>query len=130
MFSDSYKLEGVKAYKTWKRLIESTIIYNELWQDICDGDIKPNKPTYVSSLAKWEVKNVKALAFIKSSVNDEMYIHIGNASDAWSDFRTFKDLFDTQPESKKVVLQIKLLQQKLTEEGDVLEYISRLKNIK
>lgn len=44
--------------------------------------------------------------------------------------RTFKDLFDTQPESKKVDLQLKLLQQKLTEGGDFLEYISILKNIK
>jgi len=44
--------------------------------------------------------------------------------------KTFKDLFDTQPESKKFDLQLKLLQQKLTEGGDVLEYISRLKNIR
>ena len=41
-----------------------------------------------------------------------------------------KDLFDTQPESKKVYLQLKFLQHKLTEGGDVIEYISRLKNIK
>ena len=60
--------------------------------------IKPNKPTDVSSLAKWEVKNVKALTLIRTLVNDEMYIHIENASDAWSALRTFKDLFDTQPE--------------------------------
>ena len=45
-------------------------------------------------------------------------------------FENFKDLFDTQPESKKVDLQLKLLQQKLTEDGDILEYLSRLKNIK
>ena len=59
-----------------------------------------------------------------------MYIHIENSWDAWNDLRTFKDVFDTQPESKKVDRQLKLLQQKLTEGGDVLEYISRLKNIK
>jgi hypothetical protein len=59
-----------------------------------------------------------------------MYVHIENASDAWSAWKTFKDLFDTQPETKRVDLQLKLLQQKLTEGGDVLEYISRLKNIK
>jgi hypothetical protein len=60
-----------------------------------------------------------------------MYVHIENTTDAWSALKVFKDLFDTQPESKKVVLQLKLLQQKLTEGGiDVHEYISRLKNIK
>eukprot|EP00253_Pinus_taeda_P004274 PITA_04274 len=59
-----------------------------------------------------------------------MYVHIENATNAWSALKTFKDLFDTQLESKKVDLQLKLLQQKLTEGGDVLEYISRLKNIR
>lgn len=130
LFSESDKLEGVKSYKTWKRLIESTLIYNELWHEICDGNIKPNKPTDAASLAKWEVKEGKALALIKASVNNEMYIHIENSWDAWTTLRTFKDLFDTQLGSKKVDLQLKLLQQKLTEGGDVLEYISRLKNIK
>ena len=47
---------------------------------------------------KWEIKNARALALIKSSVNDEMYVHIENATDAWSTLKTFKDLFDTQPE--------------------------------
>jgi hypothetical protein len=60
-FSDSDKLEGTKSYKTWKRLIEITLIYNELWSDICNEDTKPNKPTDVTTLAKWEIKNAKAL---------------------------------------------------------------------
>jgi len=130
LFSDSDKLEGTKCYKTWHRLIERTLIYNELWQGICDGDIKPNKPTDAAALAKWEVNNAKALALTKYSMNDEMYVHIENATDAWYALKTFKDLFDSQPESKKVDLQLKLLQQKLTEGGDVLEYISRLENIR
>ena len=103
-FFYSDKLEGTKSYKTWHLLIESTLIYNELWQGICDGDVKPNKPRDGATLAKWEIKNAKALALIKSSVNDEMYVHIENATDAWSTLKIFKDLFDTQPESKKVDL--------------------------
>jgi hypothetical protein len=59
-----------------------------------------------------------------------MYVHIENTTDAWSSLNVFKDLFDAQPESKKVDLQLKFLQQKLTEAGDVHEYISRLMNIK
>jgi hypothetical protein len=51
-------------------------------------------------------------------------------TNVWSALKVFKDLFDTQPESKKVDLQLKFLQQKLTRGGDVHEYISRLKNIK
>jgi hypothetical protein len=130
LFFDSDKLEGTKSYKTWKRLIESTLIYNELCCDICNEDTKPIKPTDAATLAKWEIKNAKALALIKYSVNDEMYVHIENTTDAWSDLKIFKDLFDTRPESKKFDLQLKLLQHKLIEGGDVHEYISRLKNIK
>ena len=52
----------------------------------------------------------KALALIKSSVNDEMYVHIENTTDACSALKFSKYLFDTQPESKKVDLQLKLLQ--------------------
>lgn len=95
LFFDSDKLEGTKSYKTWQHLIESTLVYNELWQGICDGDIKSNKPTDAATLAKWEVKNAKALSLIKSSVNDEMYVHIENATDAWSDLKIFKYLFNT-----------------------------------
>ena len=127
LFSDSNKLEGVKYYKTWKHLIESTLIYYELWHDICDGDIKPNKPTDATLLAKWEVKNSKALGLIKPLVNNEIYFHIENASDAWTALHTFKYLFDTQPKSNKVDIQLKSPQQKLTEDGDVLDYISRHK---
>jgi hypothetical protein len=105
LFSDSDKFEGTQSYKTWKRLI-----YNEIWRDICNEDTKTNQPTDATTLAKWEIKNSKALALIKSLVNDEMYVHIENNIDAWSALKIFKDLFDTQPESKKVDLQLKLLQ--------------------
>jgi hypothetical protein len=39
--------------------MESTLIYNELWKDICSGDKKPTKPTKVGPLAKWELKDEK-----------------------------------------------------------------------
>ena len=68
-----------------------------MWHEICDGNINPNKPTNATSLAKWEIKNAKALTLITTLVNNEMYIHIENASDAWTALHTFKDIFDTQP---------------------------------
>jgi hypothetical protein len=49
-------------------------------------------------------------AVIKSSVNEEMYVHIENAFDAWYAWKTFKDLFDTQLETQRVDLQLKLFQ--------------------
>ena len=75
-----------------------------MWHGMRDDDIKPNKPIDAVSLEKWEVKNAKELALIKSFVNDEMYVHIKNVTYVWSVLRTFKEFFDTQPESKKVDL--------------------------
>lgn len=43
--------------------MESTLIYNELWKDICIGDVKPNKLVDVNSLAKCEIKDEKDLAW-------------------------------------------------------------------
>lgn len=91
------------------------MIYIELWQDVCDGDVRPNKPTDVDSLAKWEIKNAKALALIKFLVNDEMCVHIENSYDSLYSWKQIKDLIDTQPKYKRVDLQLKLLQLKLIE---------------
>jgi hypothetical protein len=58
-----------------------------------------------------------------------MFVHIENSKDAWSAWNQFKKLFDTPAASQRVDLQMKLLKQRLADNGDVLEYISRIKNI-
>ena len=43
-----------------------------------------------------------------------MFVHVKNAIDAWNAWKTFKKIFDTQPESKWVDLQMKLLKQQFS----------------
>ena len=64
--------------------MKNTLIYNELWQGICDVDPTSTKPTDVTTLAKWELQNEKAVALIHSSVSDNLCIHIENTSSAWT----------------------------------------------
>jgi len=64
--------------------MESTSINNATWKYICNGDVKPTKPIDATQLAKWELKYEKALALIKSYVNEEMYFHTENVSNTWS----------------------------------------------
>ena len=52
IFTESDKLDGPNNYKSWSRHMQNTMIYNELWRDICDGDTSPTKPTNATSLAK------------------------------------------------------------------------------
>ena len=138
LFNESDKLEGSKNYKVWSCHIQSTLIYNELWKGICNS--QPTKLTIPDQLAKWELKDEKALALIHSTkkalalihstVSDDIFVHIENSSSAWSAWKTLKGLFDSESEDKKIYLQLKLFQQKMSSGGDVMEYISILKNIK
>ena len=91
-------MEGSKNYKVWSRHIQSTLIYNELWKGVYNAQpTKPNqtKPTNPDQLAKWELKDERALALIHSTVSDDIYVHIENSFDAWSSWKTLKDLFDS-----------------------------------
>lgn len=53
--------------------MQNTLIYNELWKDVCNGDKAPTKPNDARESAKWELKDEKALALLKSSVSDAMF---------------------------------------------------------
>ena len=119
LFNTSNKLECSKNYKIWSWHIQSTLIYNELWKGICNA--QPTKPTNATHLVKWELKDEKALALIQSIVSNEVFGHIENCSDSWYAWKTRKDLFYSQPEATRVDLQLKLLQQKLTNRGVVME---------
>jgi hypothetical protein len=75
------------------------------------------------------LKDEKSLALLRSSVTEHMFVHIENSKDAWSSWNLLKKIFDTLVASHRVDLQMKLLKLILTNNGDVLEYISRIKNI-
>jgi hypothetical protein len=129
LFMESDKLDGVKNYKSWSRHMHNTLIYNELWCDIFDGDISPNKPTDATSLAKWNLNDEKSISLLHSFVTEHMFVHIENSKDAWSIWNLLKNIFDTPVASQRVDLQMKLLKQILADNGDVLDYISRINNI-
>jgi hypothetical protein len=129
LFTESDKLDGPNNYKSWSRHMQNMLIYNELWRDIGDGDIAPTKPTDATYLAKWNLKVEKKLTLLRSFVTERMFVHIENYKDAWSAWNLLKKFFDTLDASQRVDLQMKLLKQRLADNGDVLEYISKIKNI-
>ena len=46
-------LTGKENYPDWSRMIQHTIIFNELWKGVCvgEGDSDPEKPTSDKELA-------------------------------------------------------------------------------
>jgi hypothetical protein len=105
------------------------LIYNELWHDIYDGDTAPTKPIDATSLEKWILEDEKALALLHPSVTKHMFVHMKNSKYAWFDWNLLNNLFDTHVAYHRVDQQMKLLKQILADNGDVLEYISRIKKI-
>ena len=65
--------------------MHNTLIYNELWRDIRDGDTTPTKPIDATSLEKWNLKDEKELSLLCSFVIEQMFVHIENSKDTWSD---------------------------------------------
>jgi len=49
-------LSGKENYLEWSRKIEHTLIFNDLWDDICDGDTAPTKPIPDKELVIWMIK--------------------------------------------------------------------------
>ena len=64
--------------------MHNTLMYKELWCDICDGDTAPTNPIDATSLETCNLKDEKSLSFLRSSVTEHMFVHIENSKDTWS----------------------------------------------
>ena len=80
-----FVLSGKEKYPEWSQKINNTLIFNELWRGICEGegDLPPAKPTSDKEIAIWENKNCKAYALIVASINEEASCHITPFSNSY-----------------------------------------------
>lgn len=71
-------LSRKENYHEWSRKIKHTLIFNELWKGICEGegDNAPEKPTSNKELSICKNKNNKAYALITTSINEDVSRHI------------------------------------------------------
>lgn len=91
-------LTGKDTWLEWHRKVENTLIFNDLWYKICDGDTQPTEPTDVKEKEIWNYKNSKALALIRDSINGDIYRHIKGCKFAWEALDNLKNLFDSHSE--------------------------------
>ena len=85
-------LSGKENYLEWSRKIKHTLIFNELWKEICGGQEEnpPAKSTSDKELAIWENKNCKAYDLIAASINEKVSRHISSFSNAYDALRKLK----------------------------------------
>ena len=103
-------LTGKENYPDWSRMIQHTLIFNELRKGVCvgEGDSDPVQPTSDKELVIWENKNSKAYALIAASVNEEVSRHISSYSTACEALQKLKELYDSHSALEVVQLMIKL----------------------
>lgn len=67
-----------KSYHGWSEKMKHTLIFNELWKGICEGegDNALENPTLDKELVILENKNIKAYALIVELVNEKVIHHI------------------------------------------------------
>lgn len=97
-------LTGKDAWLEWHRKVENTIIFNDLWYKICDGNTQPTTPTNAKEKEIWKYKNSKVLALIRASINGDVYHHIQGCTFSWEYLYKLNDLFDSHSELEFIQL--------------------------
>jgi hypothetical protein len=88
-------LSDKENYPKWSRNIEHTLIFNDLWDHICDGDTSPIKPIVDKELVIWTNTYKKEYPLIVVSVNEEVSRHINSIKYSCGDLKELKDLYDS-----------------------------------
>eukprot|EP00253_Pinus_taeda_P012451 PITA_12451 len=123
-------ITGKENYPDWSRMVQHTLIFNELWKGVCvgEGDRDPEKPTSDKELSIWENKNSKAYALIAASVNKEVSRHLTTCSNAFEALQKLKEFYDSHSALEVVQLMIKLFTLEL-QNNDPLALASEIKSI-
>jgi hypothetical protein len=121
-------LKGKENCPKWSRKIEHTLIFNAIWDGICDGDTLPTKPIIDKELSIWMNKNKKAYASIVSFVSEEVIHHIGSIKDSWGALKKLKDIYDSHSKLELIQLLLKLLNLDLND-NDPMLLASKIKSI-
>jgi hypothetical protein len=101
------------------------MIFNDLWDVICDGD---TKPTVDKELIIWTNKYKKAYALIFSFVSEEESYHIISIKYYWSALKKLKDLYDLHSKLELIQLLMKIFNLEM-KDNDTMVLASKIKSI-
>jgi hypothetical protein len=109
-------LFGQENYQEWFRKIKNTLIFNDLWEEICEGkdDNDPEQPTDARKLAIWKSKDKKAHALIYASVTEEVRRRILSNTTTFKALQKLKNIYDSHSELEIIQLLMKLFNLELT----------------
>ena len=99
---------GEENYQEWFRKVKNTLIFNDMWDGICENENLEDKKdgeaidevdksapvpptTDTKELALWKSKDKKAYALIITSVSEEVSRHLVSSKSAWEALKKRKD---------------------------------------
>jgi hypothetical protein len=90
-------LTDKENYLEWSKKIKHTLIFNDLWNDICEGEVdgRSTIPTTNKELAIWNKKYKKAYVVIVATTSEEVSCHIISIEDSNGSLKKLKNFYDS-----------------------------------
>ena len=104
-------LSGKENYHEWFRKVKNTLIFNDMWDEICENENLEHKkdektinevdksapvpPTNAKELALWKSKDKKAYDLIIAFVSEEVSRHLVSSKSVWEALKKLKYLYDS-----------------------------------
>jgi hypothetical protein len=123
-------LSRQENYQEWFRKIKNTLIFNDLWEEICEGkdDNDPEQPTDARQLVIWKSNDKNAHALIFVSVTEEVSRHIISNTTMFKVLEKLKDLYDSHSELEIIQLLMKLFNLEL-KDNNPMKLASEIKSL-
>jgi hypothetical protein len=123
-------LNAKENYPKWSKKIKHTIIFNNLWDGICEGQngSRLTISTTHKEIFIWNNKYKKAYFIISKMVSEEVSCHIISIKDSYGALNKLKDLYDSHSELELIQLLVKLFNLKLMND-DPMDLASEIKAI-
>ena len=121
-------LFGKENYQKWFRKIKNTLIFNDLWEEVCEGkdDKDLEQRTYDKQLAIWKGKDKKAYALTSAFVTEEVTQHILSSTTTFTTLKKLKDLYESHSKLEIIQLLMKLFNMEL-QDNDPMKLASQIK---
>jgi hypothetical protein len=123
-------LTNKDTYPKWFKRIKHTFIFNELWDDICDGenDSDSSQPIGDKEIIVWKNKDKKEYAIIAVSISEEVSCQLVSIKDSYGALKKLKDLYDSHSELEIIYLFLKLFNIELRD-NEPMDLASEIKSI-
>lgn len=125
---DIQKLKGSENYHTWQFAIKNLLAYNGLSKCIETVSVTAEGVTTMACAEASADKKEKAKAIMGLAVEQCIYVHISECSDALEVWNTLKKLFEDTGLKRKIGLLRELIQCRLEDCDNIQEFIDKVKS--